>query len=49
MISLGEHAMPMVISSMMPGLMKMSILMMGEMLDMFSSSKSSGARIGVLN
>jgi hypothetical protein len=49
MISSGEHATPMVISSMMPSLMEMSILMLGEMLVMFPYSKSSRAGIGFLN
>jgi hypothetical protein len=34
--------MPMVISSMMPSLMEMSILTVGEMLAMFPSSKELG-------
>jgi hypothetical protein len=33
----------------MPGLMKMSILTMEEMLSMFPYSKSSGEGIGLLN
>jgi hypothetical protein len=49
MISSGENAVPMVISSTMSSLMEMSILTMGKMLAMFSSSKASGARIGFLN
>jgi hypothetical protein len=49
MISLGEHVAPMVISSMMPGLMEMPILTVGEMLAMFPSSKSSREGIGFLN
>jgi hypothetical protein len=48
MISLGEHAKPMVISSMMSGLMKMSILTVEEMLAMFPSSKALGGRNRVL-
>jgi hypothetical protein len=44
--SLGEHATPMVISSMILGLMEMSILIVGEMLAMFPSSKAYGAGIG---
>jgi hypothetical protein len=40
---------PMVISSMIPGLMEISILIVGEMLVMFPSSKASGAGIGLLN
>jgi hypothetical protein len=47
--SSGEHAEPIVISSMIPGLMKMSILTVGEMLAMFPSSKAFGAGIGLLN
>jgi hypothetical protein len=39
----------MVISSMIPGLMEMSILTVGEILAMFPSSKASGAGIGLLN
>ena len=49
MISSGEHAVPMVISSMMSGLMEMSILTVGEMLAMFPSSKTSRVGIGFLN
>jgi hypothetical protein len=44
-----EHATPMVISSMIPSLMEMSILKVGEMLSMFPSSKASGVGIGLLN
>jgi hypothetical protein len=40
---------PMVISSMIIGLMKMSILTIGEMLAMLPSSKAFGAGIGLLN
>jgi hypothetical protein len=47
--SLGEHVAPMVISSMILGLREMSILTVGEMLAMFTSSKASGAGIGLLN
>jgi hypothetical protein len=47
--SSGEHAAPMVISSMILGLMEMSILIVGEMLAMFPSSKASGVGIGLLN
>jgi hypothetical protein len=39
----------MVISSITPGLMEISILMVGEMLSMLPSSKSSGSGIGLLN
>jgi hypothetical protein len=39
----------MVISSTMPFLMEMSILMVGEMLSMSPSSKASGAGMGFLN
>jgi hypothetical protein len=39
----------MVICSMIPGVMEMSILTVGEMLAILPSSKSSGARIGLLN
>jgi hypothetical protein len=39
----------MVISSTIPGLMEMSILIVGEILAMFPSSKALGARIGLLN
>jgi hypothetical protein len=39
----------MVISSMIPGWTKMSIFIVGEMLAMLSSSKASGARIGLMN
>jgi len=46
---LGERAVPMVISSMIPNLMEMSILTVGKMLAMFPSSKSSGVGIGLLN
>jgi hypothetical protein len=42
MSSLGEHAAPMVISSMMPGLMEISILTMGEMLAILPSQKHRG-------
>jgi hypothetical protein len=49
MIYLGENATPMVIASMMHGLMEMSILTMGEMLAMLPSSKASGAGIRFLN
>jgi hypothetical protein len=49
MSSLGENATPMVIYSMMLGLMEISILTVGEMLAIFPSSKASGARIGLLN
>jgi hypothetical protein len=49
MSSSGEHVVPMVISSMIPGLMEMSILTVGEMLAMFPSSKSSRVGIGLLN
>jgi hypothetical protein len=49
MIFSKEHATPMVIYSTMLGLTKMSILTMGEMLAMLSSSKASGAGIGFLN
>jgi hypothetical protein len=49
MISSGEHAVPMVISSMILGLMEISILTVGEMLAMLPSSKVSGVGIGLLN
>ena len=49
MISLGVQEAPMVISSMIPGLMEMSILTVGKILAMFPSSKASGERIGLLN
>jgi hypothetical protein len=39
----------MVISSMVLGLMEMSILIVGEMLAMFPSLKALGAGIGFLN
>jgi hypothetical protein len=39
----------MMISLTMPGLMEMSILMVGEMLARLPSSKESGAGIGLLN
>jgi hypothetical protein len=39
----------MMISSMIPGLMEISILTVGEMLAMLPSSKVSGAGIGLLN
>jgi hypothetical protein len=47
--SSGKNEPPMVISSMIPGLMEMSILIVGEMLAMLASSKASGAGIGYLN
>jgi hypothetical protein len=47
--SSGENATPMVISSMIPGLMEMLILTVGEMFAMFLSSKASGEGIGLLN
>jgi hypothetical protein len=43
------QAAPMVISSTLPFFMEMSILMVGEMLAMLLSSKSSGAGMGLLN
>jgi hypothetical protein len=46
---LGEHATPMVISSTIPNLMEMSILIVGEILAMFPSSKEYGVGIGLLN
>jgi hypothetical protein len=49
MSSSGEHAGPMVISSMILGLMEISILIVGGMLAMFPSSKVSGAGIGLFN
>jgi hypothetical protein len=49
MISSGQHVAVMVISYVIPCLMEMSILTMGEMLAMFPSSKLSGAGIGFLN
>jgi hypothetical protein len=49
MSSSGEHVLPMVISSMMPGLMEISILTVGEMLAILPSSKASGVGIGLLN
>jgi hypothetical protein len=49
MISSGEHVAPMVISSMILGLMEMSILIVGDMLAMFPSSKASGVGIRLLN
>jgi hypothetical protein len=39
----------MMISSTIPGLMEMSILMVGEMLAKLPSSKASGAGMGLLN
>ena len=39
----------MMISSTMPSLMEMSILMVGEMLARLPSSKASGAGMGLLN
>jgi hypothetical protein len=47
--SSGDHATPMVISSMILGLMEMSILRVGEILAMFPSLKASGEGIGWLN
>ena len=41
--------MPMEIYSMIPGLMEMSILTVGEILAMLPSSKASRERIGFLN
>jgi hypothetical protein len=38
----------MMISSMTPGLMEISILMVGEMLARLPSSKASGAGMGVI-
>jgi hypothetical protein len=49
MSSSGEHLAPIVISSTIPGLTKILILTVGEMLVMFPSSKASGAGIGLLN
>jgi hypothetical protein len=49
MSSSGEHATPMVISSMILDLMEMSILTVVEMLAMLPYSKESGAWIGLLN
>jgi hypothetical protein len=49
MSSSGQHAVPVVISSMIPGLMEMSILTVGEILAMFPYSKASGVGIGLLN
>jgi hypothetical protein len=43
------QAAPMVISSTMPFLMEMSILMVGKMLAIFPYSKASGAGMGLLN
>jgi hypothetical protein len=40
---------PMVISSIIPGLMEISILTMGKMLSMLPSSKALGVGIGLLN
>jgi hypothetical protein len=48
-ISAGVQAAPMMISSTTPGLMEMSILMVGEMLAMLPSSKALGAGMGLLN
>jgi hypothetical protein len=49
MSSSREHVAPMVISSMMSGLMEISILTVGEMLAILPSSKASGVGIGFLN
>ena len=49
MSSSGDHVAPMMIYSMILGLMEMSILTVGEILAMFPSSKSLGAGIGLLN
>jgi hypothetical protein len=49
MSSSREHAVPMVIFSMIPGLMEISILTVGKMLAMFPSLKVLGAGIGLLN
>jgi hypothetical protein len=49
MSSSGEHVTPMVIYSMILGLMEMLILMVGEMLAMLPSSKASWVGIGLLN
>jgi hypothetical protein len=48
-ISSGVQAAPMMISSTIPCLMEMSILMVGEMLAKLPSSKASGAGMGLLN
>jgi hypothetical protein len=48
-ISSGVQETPIMISSTMPGLMEMSILMVGEMLARLPSSKASGAGMGLLN
>jgi len=48
-ISLVENVVSRVISSKILSLTKMSILMVGEMLEMFPSSKVSGEGIGFLN
>ena len=48
MISSREHATPMVISSMMLGLIEVSILTVGDMLAMLPSSKEYGAGMGFL-
>jgi hypothetical protein len=49
MSSSEDHAAPMVISSIISGLMEILILTVGEMLAMLPSSKVFGARIGLLN
>jgi hypothetical protein len=48
-ISSGVHTSPMMISSMISGLMEMSILMVGEMLARLPSSKASGAGMRLWN
>jgi len=47
--SLGDHATSMVISSTILGLMEMLILIMGEILAMFPSSKEFWVGIGLWN